>query len=124
MSKDPFTASHYRTHMPAVFNRPMTTLAFQNDTFIILESTDDIDYDSIGAFLENYKAGVKGSVQIGPHFEVNLKSQEFILNGYQLKDAWLVSAASQQKFYIPIMFAEDKVVETVFYFYHMAKADA
>ena len=110
--------------MPAVLNRPMKTLAFQNDTFIILESIEDIDYDAIGAFLENYKGGIKGSVQIGPHFEVNLKSQEFILTGYQLKDAWLVSAASQQKFYIPIMFAEDKVVETIFYFYHMAKADA
>ena len=109
--------------MPAVFNRPLKTLVFQNDMMIMLENTDGIDYEAIDAFLKKYNAGINDAVQIGPHFKIDLRSMEFIITGHQLKGALLVSEFSVQTYYIPIMFPVDRVIETVFYFYHMAKAE-
>lgn len=121
---------------PAVTTRHFRSLVFDPSLEVILElgpyqKTSPLDADiasitySAGVDLEAIRKFLEkrtAQTYIGPCLHIDLAAMQLKIKGYPLADNIIIaSSISPNDIILPIDFPKERLIQTVEYFYHMAK---
>ena len=104
----------------SVFTTHYKCCTFSKDLNVILETTDDINLEDLGKFLETYKTEKPPFFQFGSCLIFLFDQKELVLRGYKLENGWIASKNSDHVHKISLPDSFDEIITTLYYFYHIS----